>query len=274
MNSTDYTPRFIDANGISTHYIEAGSGEPLILIHGGGAGASGRGNWARCIPLFRNHFRTIAVDMVGFGETGKPDPGTFTYSQETRCEHIAAFIRALNLEKAHLVGNSMGGATAMGIAVTYPDLVDKLVLMGSAGLNTEITPSLLPVVNYDFTQEGMVRLIKALANPDFHITDEIVKSRWEKSVQPEARKAYAAIMEWVKGQGGLYYPNDFIQKIKHTTLVVNGKLDEVVPLTAAYKFLELIENSWGYIIPNCGHWAMIEYPEEFSKVVINFINTH
>ncbi|WP_372717150.1 alpha/beta fold hydrolase [Immundisolibacter sp.] len=274
MNDAQYEKKFIDVNGIKTCYIEQGSGEPLILIHGGGAGANGYGNWFGCLPLFGKHFRTIAVDMVGFGGTDSPDPATFEYSQKSRYDHIAGFIKALGYKKASLVGNSMGGATAMGVAVEYPDLVDKLILMGSAGLNSEINAALQPVVGYDYTPEGMVRLIKSLANPDFPITDEMVQYRWKNSVDPKNKTSYAATMQWVRQQGGLFYPEEFIARVSQPTLVVNGKLDLVVPLESAYRFLELIKNSWGYIVPHCGHWAMIEYPSDFSAAVGSFVQSH
>lgn len=274
MQEATYEKKYIDVNGIKTCYIEEGSGEPLILIHGGGAGANGYGNWFGCLPLVGKQFRTIAVDMVGFGNSDSPDPAGFEYSQKARYDHIAGFIKALGYSKASLVGNSMGGATAMGVAVEYPDLVDKLVLMGSAGLNAEITPALQPVLGYDYTPEGMIRLIKTLANDKFEITDTMVQYRWKNSVDPKNKASYAATMDWVRKQGGLFYPEEFIARITQPTLVVNGKDDLVVPLDIAYRFLEIIDNSWGYIVPHCGHWAMIEYPQDFSAAVAAFVKSH
>jgi 2-hydroxy-6-oxo-6-(2'-aminophenyl)hexa-2,4-dienoate hydrolase len=274
MNAAQYEKKYIDVNGIKTCYIEQGSGEPLILIHGGGAGANGYGNWFGCLPLFGAHFRTIAVDMVGFGNSDSPDPATFEYSQKNRYDHIAGFIKALGYEKASLVGNSMGGATAMGVAVEYPQLVDKLILMGTAGLNGEITPALQPVLGYDYTPEGMIRLIKTLANDKFVITDEMVQYRWNNSVDPTNKTSYDATMQWVRKQGGLFYPEEFIARVTQPTFVVNGKDDLVVPLSHAYRFLELIDNSWGYIVPHCGHWAMIEYPADFAAAVTSFVKSH
>ena len=262
---------YISANNINTFYLEEGQGTPVILIHGGGAGANGWGNWHRCIPIFAKEFRVLVPDMVGFGQTEKPDPANFTYSQDARVDHVIGFIEALGLKDVALIGNSMGGATSMGVCMKRPELVSKLILMGGAGLNAEITDALKPVLNYDFTPEGMIRLIKVLANKNFEILEDMVQYRWKNSIDEGARKAYAATMEWVRQQGGLYYPEDQIASIKTNTLVVNGKEDLVVPLQYAYRFLELLENSWGYIVPHCGHWAMIEYPEDFSHACMNFI---
>ncbi|MGH7820464.1 MAG: alpha/beta fold hydrolase, partial [Candidatus Binatia bacterium] len=108
-----YESRYADAAGYRTHYIEAGEGEPVILVHGGGPGADGFGNWHSCLPGFAKRFRTIAVDMLGFGGTAKPDPASFTYSQDARTDHLIAFIEALGLGQVRLVGNSMGGITSL-----------------------------------------------------------------------------------------------------------------------------------------------------------------
>jgi len=274
INEAEYPKQYIDVDGVKTCYIEAGEGEPLILIHGGGAGANGYGNWFTTLSLFAKNFRTIAVDMLGFGLTDSPDPADCDYSQKARYDHIAGFIKAMGFEKANLVGNSMGGATAMGVAIEYPELCDKLVLMGSAGLNTEINEALGPVLGYDYTKEGMIRLIEVLTNDSFEITQEMVDYRHGNSIDPTNKVSYDATMNWVRGQGGLYYEEDFIARVQQKTLVVNGKDDEVVPLTSAHRFLELIDNSWGYIVPHCGHWAMIEYPEDFAGAVSAFLLTH
>jgi 2-hydroxy-6-oxo-6-(2'-aminophenyl)hexa-2,4-dienoate hydrolase len=268
---TEYPSRRVTANGIDTHYIEVGSGEPVIFVHGGGAGADGYGNWSRTLPALGASFRAIAVDMLGFGKTGKPD-GAFEYSQAARNAHLVGFIEALGLRHASLVGNSMGGATAIGVAVERPDLVDKLVLMGSAGLTTEISPALKPVIHYDFTRDGMVALIRALTNDGFRIDDALVSYRYAASIEPDARRAYGRTMQWVKDQGGLSYAEGYIARVRAPTLVVNGKNDKVVPLKVALRFLDLIPRSWGYIIPSCGHWAMIEHADDFAATTRNFLS--
>ena len=159
-----YESRFIDANGIKTHYIESGVGEPLILIHGGGPGADGYGNWQGCLPAFAQEYRALAVDMLGFGRTDKPDPSTFTYSQDARTNHMIAFIEALDTHPVSLIGNSMGGITSLGVAMQRPDLVKKLVLMGPAGIKTSEVPAALgPLMSYDGSVEGMRKVIDVLS---------------------------------------------------------------------------------------------------------------
>ncbi|HVO15073.1 MAG TPA: alpha/beta fold hydrolase [Alphaproteobacteria bacterium] len=266
-----FPSRYADAGGIRTHYLEAGSGEPVVLIHGGGAGADAHGNWRTVMPMLAEHFRVVALDMVGFGRTDKPAGNGFVYSQDARNRHLADFLDALKLGPATLIGNSMGGATAIGVAIARPDLVRRLVLMGSAGLNTKLHADLMPVINYDFTREGMVRLIRALVNDNFVIDDALVSYRYALATDPDTRRAYTAMMGWIREQGGLAYDADTLRRVKVPTLVVNGKMDKVVPLENAYTFLSLIDRSWGYIIPDCGHWAMIEHPRDFASAALNFI---
>jgi 2-hydroxy-6-oxo-6-(2'-aminophenyl)hexa-2,4-dienoate hydrolase len=263
--------KFIHVDGVSTHYYEAGSGDPLILIHGGGAGADAWGNWRGSIADFASNFHVFAIDMIGFGFTDKPSPDNYQYSQNGRVEHVSALIKALGLSNVNLIGNSMGGITSMGVAIEHPELINKIVLMGSAGIKAPLSEELMSIMNYDYTPAGMEKIVRGLTNPNFDVNEEIVNYRHQLSTQDDTRAAYDAVMGWIKDQHGLYYEEDYIAKVSQPTLVVNGKLDKVVQLDCAYKLLELIENSTGYILPDCGHWAMIEHPEKFAQVAISFL---
>lgn len=265
--------RFIDATGVNTHYYEAGSGEPLLLIHGGGAGADAFGNWRGCLHGFARHFHVYAVDMIGFGYTDKPAPDQYDYTQQGRVEHIIAVIEALDLPAVHLIGNSMGGMTSMGVAVERPALVRKLVLMGSAGVRSPISDELKAIMDYDYTTAGMLRIARGLTNPGFAIDDDLVAYRHGLSIGPETRAAYTAVMNWIRERRGLYYDDDYMRRVTQQTLIVNGKQDLVVPLSCAYRLLELIDDSTGFILPHCGHWAMIEHPDTFSRITIDFLQT-
>lgn len=272
--ANDNNRTFISTGSFRTHYFEEGSGDPVILLHGGGAGADGVSNWSKCVPLFAKRKRTIVADLVGFGHSEAPDPANFTYDQNSRNEQIIAFIEALDLQRVSIVGNSMGGATALGVAMRRPDLVANLVLMGSAGIPTEPgNEAINNLQGYDFTPEGMRRVIAALANPGYVASDEQVQYRYEQSVRPDIRAAYTAILAWAR-ENGLVYPESDLAQIKTRTLVVNGKEDQVTPIAHAYRFLELLENSTGYLIPNCRHWAMLEYPDMFSSVTLDFLDNY
>jgi len=256
----------------NTYYIDEGIGDPLILIHGGGAGADSFYNWKACLPLFNKSKRVIALDLVGFGHTDKPNPANFIYSQEARNSQVIAFIETLGLKRVSIVGNSMGGATALGVAIRRPDLVENLILMGSAGFpDGEVMSSGLdPIMNYDFTLDGMRRIVAALTNADYVADEEQVRYRYELSLGKDIQSAYTATMRSVR-ESGFGYSLDEIKKLETRTLVIHGKEDRVVSLADAYGFLDLIENSAGFVIPRCGHWIMIEYPDLFSKVTLAFL---
>jgi pimeloyl-ACP methyl ester carboxylesterase len=265
--------RTVSVAGVETHYLEAGEGEPLVLIHGGGSGADAEGNWSGCIPGYASRFRVIAVDMPGFGRSEKPDPATFSYGQTNRNRHMAAFIEAVVGGPAHVIGNSMGGATALGVAIHRPDLLRKLVLMGAAGLdiaNPDPGPR-AALGGYDYTPEGMRRLVGALTGPGYQVSDEMIAYRHALTLQPGCREAMAGIAEHMRTDG-MAYPREAIASVLTPTLVVGGKLDKIAVLARTYGFLELIPNSWGFVVPHAGHWVMLEAPREFVAVTTAFLD--
>lgn len=262
----------VSVEGVETHYLEAGEGETLVLIHGGGSGADAEGNWRGCIPAYAKNFRVVAVDMPGFGRSARPDPATYSYGQTQRNKHMIGFIEAVAGGKPiFLIGNSMGGATALGVTIQRPDLIKKLVLMGAAGLDIA-NPDPAPrkaLGSYDYTPEGMRRLVQVLAGPHFKITDELIAYRHALTIQPGAREAMAAVHEHMKADP-MTYPPEAIAAVQTPTLVVGGKLDQIAVLERTYGFLKLIPNSWGFILPHVGHWVMMEAPEEFVAVTSAF----
>lgn len=271
-----FQSKFVEADGLRTHYVEQGEGETVILVHGGGAGADGRSNFDKNLPLYaKGGFRAIAYDMPGFGLTDRPNPDEYDYVQATRNRHLAAFIEALGLGPVHLVGNSMGGSTTCGVTLDRPELVRSLVLMGAA-VNMSADDmhanraNLSEVLAYDDTREGMIRIINALTY-DFEGDDELIDYRYEMSIRPEAKAAYKAIMGWVR-ENGLDY-RDALGSIETPVLVVAGKNDIMIPVRKAYELLGQIEQAEGAIIPHCGHWVMMEYPEKFCRLTMDFFRS-
>lgn len=263
----------VEIEGVRTHYIEAGQGPALILIHGGGSGADAWGNWRACIGPYAERFRVIAVDMPGFGESDRPDPAEFDYGQTMRNRHMASFIEAVGGGEAQFViGNSMGGATALGVTIERPELVRKLVLMGAAGLDvSNPDPAAKKALSaYDYTPEGMRKLVSVLAGSKFEIDDEMVVYRHALTMRPGARAAMAAIHNRLKDDP-MTYPPARIASVTCPTLVVGGKEDQVAVLARTYGYLDLIPNSWGFILPHVGHWVMIEAPEVFVAITTAFL---
>lgn len=265
--------QFVETCGYRTHYIEMGEGRPLILVHGGGAGADARGNWeGLAMPLFAGNRRVIALDMVGFGDTLPDDHETFDYSPEARVLQLGAFIEALGLGPVDVVGNSMGGRTAVALASDRPELIDRLVLMGSAGLDHGMGGGLQALVTYDFTYAGMERIVEALTHDGFVADPAMVQYRLDLSCRDRNREAFKRTMGQIKERGGLWLDEARIAKVKHRALVVNGKGDKVVSVAQAVRYLELLDNSTGVLLPHCGHWAMIEHPQRFASIVRAFLD--
>ncbi|MGQ4597942.1 alpha/beta fold hydrolase [Nocardia sp. R6R-6] len=267
------TEQFIDVDGVPTHYWEefGGGGHPVVLIHGGGAGADAWGNWADCWKAFSGNFRVIAYDMIGYGTT-VVDQEDFVYSQSARIEHLRAFLDAKGIAKASVVGNSMGGATALGLAMRHPERVHTLTLMGSAGLNYHFSPELQTILNYrEPDQDGMRRIVDVLTNKNFAPSAEMVQYRYRLTLNEKVMSGYNAAMDWIRDAGGLHFDEREIAGVGVPTLVVSGREDAVVPLDQSVQFHRLIKNSSLYSIPECGHWAMIEHPIEFSEITTRFI---
>ncbi len=267
--------KYVSVGGVKTHYWEVGNGEPVIFIHGGGAGAEAWGNWNHIMPIFANEgFRVLALDMVGFGLSDAPDPQVYEYSNNNRIEHAIGFIQALNLQQTHLVGNSMGGAASLGVAIKRPELVKKLVLLGSAGRHRpkqgKESEALQSILHYEYSWDHMYQIVRSLTNERFVISDDLVNYRLKFTGIPEVMRAYQATMKWVR-ENGMYYEDELLREVKHQTLILHGKNDKVVPVGDSWEMLNLLENASMHVVPNCGHWVMLEYPEEFSTITLRHL---
>ena len=263
--------KLIQTNQYQTHYYEMGSGEPLILLHGGGAGADGWGNWEPVLKLYaENGYRAIAFDAVGFGKSDKPNPNEFTYDQHARVDQLLSLISALGLEKASVVGNSMGGLTSLGAAIKDPEKIDKLVLMGT-GKPKQNSNGMKSLTNYEISYDAMHNIVSHLTNPNYEVNEDLVNYRLDLTKQPRIMESYGATMQGILAYS---FDDEQLRKINQKTLIVHGTLDNMVPLDASYKLLETLPNAWLYVMPHCGHWAMMEYPEEFTRVTADFLQNH
>src|ERR1700745_231752 len=117
------------------HYEEAGTGQglPVVMLHGGGPGASGLSNFRRNLPVFAERFRTLVVDPPGYGKSDKPPVQGHVFA--FAADALAVLLDELGIDRVHLVGNSLGGGTAVRFALNFPDRVGRLVLMGPGGLS-------------------------------------------------------------------------------------------------------------------------------------------
>lgn len=262
----------VKVNGIATNYIEAGAGEPLILIHGSGPGVTAYANWRGVIPDLSEHFHVYAPDMLGFGYTDCPDT-IKDFTLELWVSHIRGFMEALGIAKAHFIGNSFGGGLTLALADRHPEVVNRFVLMGSAGLAFEMTKGIADVWGYQPSVEAMRKLMETFAYRSELVTDEIVRSRYEASIRPGAQEAFARLFPEPRQArlNALATPEDHLAALPHRVLVVHGREDAIVPVHIAHKFCSLLKHSELHVFGECGHWTQIEKRERFLDVVVPFL---
>lgn len=262
----------IDVDGIGTNYICAGEGPPLILIHGSGPGVTAYANWRGVIPDFAEHFTCFAPDTLGFGYTDFP-ADIAGFSMDRWVAHLVGFMDALGIAKAHFIGNSYGGALTLALATGHPERVEKIVLMGAAGLPFPISEGLEKVWGYQPSLEAMRELMTIFAHDPALVKDEIVRSRFEASIRPGAQEAYSSLFPeprqpWLDA---LATAEADLQAMPHPTLAIHGREDVIVPMAQSIRFAQLIPNAELHVFGNCGHWTQIEKRDRFVALVVPFL---
>lgn len=273
MNDATINPEIgktVTAAGIATNYHDVGTGDPVLLIHGSGPGVSAFANWRLTMPSLTQHYRVLAPDMVGFGFTDRP--ANYRYTMDNWVEHIVGFMDALKIDRARVVGNSFGGALALALAIRNPDRVQRLVLMGSVGVRFQITPELDAIWGYTPSFENMRKLVGMFAYDRRLVNDEPAMLRYKASIQPGFQESFSAMFpaprqRWVNAMAS---PEEAIRSLKVETLIVHGRDDRVIPLSNAYKFLELLPHAQMHVFGQCGHWTQIEHAARFNRLVVDF----
>lgn len=264
----------VTANGIHTNYLEAGDARkpPLVLIHGSGPGVTAFANWNGVIPTLAEHFHVFAPDMVGFGYTDCPAE-LADINLDVWVAHIAGFMDALELKSAAFIGNSFGGALTLALAARHPDRVEKIVLMGAAGLPFPISEGLAKVWGYQPSPQSMRDLMTTFAYNPGLVTDAIVESRYQASIRSGAQEAFSRLFPEPRQTrlDALCTPEDKLRTLPQPTLVIHGREDAIVPLDVSLGFCKLIPNSELHIFGHCGHWTQIEMKERFLALVIPFL---
>lgn len=263
---------YVQTGPFRTNYHDVGDGAPLLLFHGSGPGVSAWANWRLVIDRMKDRHRLLAPDFAGFGFTQVPE-GT-TYDRDVWLGQMVAFMDALGLAKASIVGNSFGGSMALAMAIHHPERVDKLILMGSVGVPFPITDGLDAVWGYEPSEELMRRLMTTtFAYDGSLVTDDMVKSRYEASIRPGAQEAFSSMFpaprqRWVDAMA---HPERDIRGIGHPTLLVHGRDDKVIPLATTLTMLDWIDDARAHVFGRCGHWTQIEKVDPFCRLVADFL---
>lgn len=264
------------------HFQEQGSGVPVVFLHGGGPGATGISNFGRNLPVFAERFRVLVVDQPGFGKSaGFPVEGPyFTCAADA----VLGLLDQLGIEKAHFVGNSLGGGTAIRLALRHPGRTGRLVLMGPGGLS-------LNVFSPDPT-EGVKRLYRFAAPPGPSrakleaflrtlvydqklVTPSLVDERFAAATSTEALAGMAAMGKSFMNPG--FAEESMLwreaHRVGHEVLLVWGREDRVNPVDGALVALKLIKRARLHVFGECGHWAQIERFDEFNRLAIDFLES-
>lgn len=263
--------RSIEAGGVRTNYHDQGQGEAVLLIHGSGPGVSAWANWRLGIPALAQRFRVIAPDMAGFGfSERRPDA---VYDLDHWVAQALGLLDALGIERAHVVGNSFGGALALALAIRHPGRVGRLVLMGSVGVPFAITEGLDAVWGYTPSLANMKKLIDLFAWNRALVTDELAELRYRASIREGFQESFAAMFPAPRQRGVdlLTCREQDIRALPHQTLVIHGREDRIIPLSNATTLLEWIPRAQLHVFGRCGHWTQIEHSARFNRLVGDFL---
>lgn len=267
--------RFANVGGLRIHFQEKGSGIPIVLIHGY---TSSVYTWKDEFETLSQKYHVVAIDLKGFGFSEKPDGD---YSRRAQGELVTGLLDQLHIDKAWLVGNSMGGETALNVAVDHPERVLGLVLIDSSGVKVEGRTSLapwylqIPVVGrvltaLALTSDGLVRQgLKKSFYDDSKITDDRVAFYFQPLRTIGGQLAATRARE----QFEQFPVEDKISSITVPTLLIWGAEDELIPLAAGKKMNELIRGSRLVVFELCGHVPQEEMPERVLSEISNFVNS-
>jgi len=263
------TPKEVQVFGQKIHYLEAGSGPNVILLHGLGGDAS---NWAATIPALAKSFHVFVPDQIGFGASDKP---LANYRVGMLVDFLDGFCKKLAITKATVVGNSLGGWTAMAFTLAHPDKVERMVLVDSAGFSFEHlggskpTREMMEVMNVS-TVEGAKTLLGVIFANKAMATDAVAETFLAEHLRKNDGYTVERFIDSIfRGEDVV---DGKLAKIKIPTLVVWGREDGLTPLAGGKMMANEIAGSEIVILDRCGHVPQIECAVPFNAALLKFLN--
>ncbi len=268
---------------LKLHYHEAGvgNGPTIVLLHGGGPGASSWSNFARNIPVLAKQFHVLAVDQPGYGLSDKPTehPQYFVHSASA----LNDLLNTLEISgRVHLLGNSLGGGAAVRFALDYPDRAGRLVLMGPGGLSVNLfapdpTEGVKNLAKFSAPPEGPTRekleaFLRVMVFDQSLITPELLDERFAAASTPESLAAARAMGKSFSSadfEKGMLWREAY--KLRQRVLLIWGREDRVNPLDGALLALKMIPRAQLHVFGGCGHWAQLEKFDEFNRLAADFL---
>ena len=269
--------RHITINGVRVHYVEAGQGSPVVLLHGLGASVV---TWRENIGPLAEHHRVYAVDLPGHGDSEKPDD--LSYSLSSMINFTKSLVEALGHERAAFAGSSIGGGLALMTAVNHPEVVSKLMLSSSAALGREVA-LFLRLASLPFLGELMTSGVrdpvrawlrksfydKSLASGD--LLDELRRTN-SLTGAGEAGLKIARVYIGLWGVRRRYVLTRRLKRLDVPTLIFWGADDEIIPVKHAYRAAKELPKSDLHVFGNCGHWSHVERASEFNRLSLEFLS--
>ena len=257
------------------HYTDhapiGASNGTAIFIHGSGPGASGWSNFKHNVSAFQDAgYRCIVYDQWGYGKTSKPQDVDHTL--DFFVDGLVSLMDSADVTNAVLVGNSLGGAVALGLALRHPERVEKLILMAPGGIESRedyfSMPGIQAMVKYpmgspEFTKEVLAQLLTQLVYDPVNVDEELVDERWATL---ETQNAHVLATMQIPDL------SDQLASIDINTLVFWGTEDRFCPASGTWKILQMKGNVQAELVNYCGHWVMSEYPELFNERCLSFLS--
>jgi pimeloyl-ACP methyl ester carboxylesterase len=275
---------WLEVDGLRIHCFVAGeTGSAVMLLHGGGLDCALL-SWGKVIDPLSDHHRLFVPDLPGYGQNDHP---TIQYTMDYYLTFLAHLLDALHLEHISLVGLSLGGGIALGFALRFPTRVEKLVLVAPYGILDKVSAHKWGylLVHLPFLDElsywlvgrsrRLVRwtlLAGLIYNPQ-RLSPEVVEEVYRLAREPGAGQAFISFQRSEVLWNGLR--SNFIDRLHEITaptLLIRGSADAAVPLPQVKRAHELIKGSELYIMQDCRHWPQGEKPEEFNRVVLDFLD--
>jgi pimeloyl-ACP methyl ester carboxylesterase len=263
----EITERKIEGRGLTSHTLLCGdeSKPAVLLLHGAGPGAHAGSNWWHVMPELAENFYVIAPDLIGFGQSVIPDPFPSNIMAwiGVRVEQVLGLMDTLGIDKAHVVGNSMGGALTLQLLSEAPERFLQVALMGSIGAPAPRTPELVRLLSFysDPRKPRYREMMHSFAYDadNFVGMDKIVEDRFKIATDPKVMEiASKMIGSMSVGIEALIMPPSVLGKMPHEVLIFHGRQDRIVPLDTSLYLLEHLQRAELYVLDKSGHWAQLE----------------
>lgn len=281
IQAAELQQRVVDTTLGTIAVAETGSGTPLVMLHGGGPGASGISNYHQNLPALAQRFRVILPDQPGFGGSYRPSEQDLQDRSITQItvDALAQTMDALGVDRFHLLGNSLGGAAALAFAQQHPDRVSALVLMAPGGgwLPTAPTPTEGQKQMFLYYNAGgpsekkMASFIRTMVFDHKQFGEDVVRARYEASLDESHVEFYHRYNDAFARRHGMDPLWKDLDKVTAPTLLLWGRDDRTITLDGAQMMLKSIPDVQMHVFGKCGHWVQLERQQEFEEQVLSFL---